>query len=124
MTTTTRHDADEDYELEPSFPVDPDAPEVESVRRLLSLNRQTAVSLDTTLEVSPPSGKERLPELMVGTNPEQQGKLIFKVIWQGTGKRNTLYTVPAHLVILEEEELPFVIATKMPDGPIDITKRD
>lgn len=53
-------------------------------------------------------GKNGIRAVFFG-DPGIPTKVSIKVVYTGTGHRNSIYTVPADAVVIEEEELPIAI---------------
>lgn len=53
-------------------------------------------------------GRDGVRSVLVG-DPGVPGAVSVKVVYSGTGKRNSIFTVPIQLVVIEEEELPIAV---------------
>jgi hypothetical protein len=63
-------------------------------------------------------GKNGVRDVLVG-DPGIPGVVSIKVIYKGTGKRPSIFTVPIALVIIEEEELPIEIVGSLKGQKLD-----
>lgn len=57
-------------------------------------------------------GRDGVAGVYVG-DPGIPGMMSIKIVYKGTGKRNSIFTVPVALMVIEEEELPIIIASKI-----------
>lgn len=109
-------DSAEDYALDPSFPVDPD--EVidqtnEKTSGVTEVVKSRIIGYHFGgLHFWP--GRDGVKGVYVG-DPGIPGMVSVKVAYKGTGKRNSIFTVPMSLIVIEEEELPILIASSLDD---------
>jgi len=57
-------------------------------------------------------GRDGIRDVLIG-DPGIAGVISVKVVYRGTGKRPSIFTVPVALMILEEEELPIEIISSL-----------
>jgi len=106
MTNNPAGDDDSDYELDPTFPVDPEVTS-EAKGAVENVNSRIVGYHFAGLSFYP--GRNGVRSLFVG-DPGIQGMISVKVVYTGTGKRNSIFTVPIQLMVIEEEELAIAIA--------------
>ena len=63
-------------------------------------------------------GRDGVRDVLIG-DPGIPGVVSVKVVYRGTGKRPSIFTVPIALVILEEEELPIQVVSTLEGQKLD-----